>query len=178
MKPKLEVKYRLVLSHCPNGDIMYDARRGYWTPPMDPTRTEEAAATFYDAKQKFLAWINRNGLGGSNLDVNAGNLMDGKILVARFSYNGKLWHPDGHELPVEEGEAQATQDEDEGEVTGNLLVPKALWGKLCCLAEGVAWSADPLVEKVDEARSICAEIDAHYGAPTPGKYPRLEGAPA
>src|SRR5688572_11101765 len=82
MKPKSEVKYRLVLSHCPNGDIMYDARRGYWTPPMDAARTEEAADNFYDAKQKFLAWINRNGLGGSNLDVNAGNLMDGKILVA------------------------------------------------------------------------------------------------
>jgi hypothetical protein len=67
------------------------------------------------------------------------------------------------------GALPASEDQDECEdgVGQFLAVPKDLWGKLCCLAEGVAWSAEGASSFIREARGVCGEIDSFYGKPAP-----------
>lgn len=81
----------LLLEHGRNGDLPF----GYWTPPQDPPRTTATVKTIAAARKAFTAWRDRNGLGGGNMTMKTGELRNGKTLIGRFSYNGRLWSPDG-----------------------------------------------------------------------------------
>jgi hypothetical protein len=70
-------------------------------------------------------------------------------------------------VPVSAFPTSEDQDECEDGVGQFLAVPKDLWGKLCCLAEGVAWSAEGASSFIREARGVCGEIDSFYGKPAP-----------
>jgi hypothetical protein len=47
-----------------------------------------------DASAKFREWIDENGYGMSQLDAGSGDIMQGGELVARVSYNGRVWGPE------------------------------------------------------------------------------------
>lgn len=162
-------KLTLLLEHCKNPDIDDSQRRGYWSPPISPRKMRVEVADLAEAQQKFNDWIKRNGLGAGNLTRHCGDVMDGKILVGQFSYNGKLW-VNGKQAAIEEPPAAPPAEE---EVTGTVTVPKDLWSRLCSLAEGLAWSCEPLALMVDEARGVSKDVDKHYGQPTPGKFQRV-----
>ena len=98
---------KLTLWHCKNPDLMYGQGNGtgYRNEPTDPCRLTVEVDGFVQARQTMLAWIERNGLGGGNLRIGCGYVfVDGRI-VARVSYNGRIWTP--HEDWLEQVELVA-----------------------------------------------------------------------
>lgn len=246
---------KLKLQHCKNVDLMYGQGNGtgYWDAPVDPRHMLVDVADLADAQRKFISWRDRNHLGGGNMTRNCGDVMEGRKIVARISYNGRVWDANGKEIPldptkeqtppapfermerltVEKAEAfpdimcnhQDGVDEDiiafhrcvvtgfyvaeyrkrtpqndllfhagidakddsfttlEGAVawlkeqwlklqsdsnedasdSQLLTVPKALWGQLCCLAEGLLTVPEvPRSQLKEEARKACAGINKYY----------------
>ena len=168
-------EFTLYLEHCKNPDINDAQRRGYWQPPVSPRKMHVGCRDFDHARAQFLDWIKRNGFGIGNIPRECGTLKDGKRLIGRFEYNGKLMDAQGMEvLVLDTGSVPALPATDDvEEVTGTVTVPKDLWSRLCSLAEGLAWSTEPLALMVDEARVVCAAVDKYYGQPTPGKFQRV-----
>lgn len=103
-------KFTLVLSHVRNCDIRSG---GYWEEPTDPKKMVVGADTLVEARALFEAWRDRNGLGGGNMSRNCGDVREGRKVIARFSYNGRLWTPaefgtpEHKEINVETGEVIA-----------------------------------------------------------------------
>lgn len=82
----LEVKF----SHCKNPDIC----GGYWQHPLDAGRPRWIKTNSLDEAADFCrAFIARNELGSGNW--NGGTVRQGKKIVARVSYNGRVWTPEG-----------------------------------------------------------------------------------
>ena len=91
---------KLLLYHCRNVDLMYGQGNGsgYWEPPMDKTRTSVTVPDLLSASTAFREWIVRNHLGGGNIAHGSGNVIDGGRVVARITFNGRVWLPDGTEF--------------------------------------------------------------------------------
>ena len=85
---------KLKLIHAPNPDI----EAGYWTPPQDKKSITLEVANCKKARLEWLDWINRNGLGGGNLTTHSGEILKNNKVIARLSYNGRLWDCNGIEL--------------------------------------------------------------------------------
>ncbi len=83
----------LSLEHASNPDIP-----GYWEDPVDPKQLTVEVSSFEEARQHFVAWRDRNHLGGGNMTRRSGQLHDGNRLLGHFSYNARFWAPDGSEL--------------------------------------------------------------------------------
>jgi hypothetical protein len=89
---------KLILEHGKNPDI---DGGGYWTEPEDPKLAMKTVATLSEAQSEFIAWRDRNGLGGGNMTKRSGQVWkDAKTMVGRFSYNARLWDAAGKELEV------------------------------------------------------------------------------
>lgn len=88
---------KLTLHHGTNVDLMYGQGNGsgYWKKPKDKKSMRIDVATFAEAAKKFRDWIERNGLGSGNLEMDAGEVEgeDGRTL-ARVSHNGRIWTPE------------------------------------------------------------------------------------
>lgn len=167
-------EFTLHLEHCKNPDINDAQRRGYWQPPTSPRKLEVQCRDLEHARAQFLDWLRRNGFGIGNIPRNCGTLKDGARLIGRFEFNGKLMDAQGMEILVlNTGDPAPIPTTEDDEVTGEVTVPKELWSRLCALAEGLAWSTEPLALMVVEARKVCAAVDQHYGQPTPGKFQRV-----
>lgn len=83
----------VTLKHAKNPDIA----GGYWQEPVDPPKAQKVeVASLAEASQACRAYIERNGLGGGNWT--GGNVTDNGKTIARVSYNGRVWAPDGTEL--------------------------------------------------------------------------------
>lgn len=106
--PVSQKKFTLVLAHVANCDI----GGGYWETPVDPKKMVVGADTLVEARALFEAWVSRNGLGGGNMSsrLGTGNVREGRKVIARFSYNGRLWTtaefgtPEHKEIDVQTGE--------------------------------------------------------------------------
>jgi hypothetical protein len=81
------MKVALALSHKPNPDI----DGGYWVPPEDAGREVRVSVDSFEAASKAVrAYIERNGLGGSNF---TGGVVSKKgEPIAWVSYNGRVWN--------------------------------------------------------------------------------------
>jgi hypothetical protein len=89
---ELEGRCRVVLDHGPNPDI----RGGYWGPAPGEGKTSVPVKTFAEASRACRRYIEENGLGGGNWS--GGQVYCGRKLVARVSYNGRVWSPSGQSL--------------------------------------------------------------------------------
>lgn len=87
--PTAAKKYTVKLAHVKNPDI----EGGYWSPPAESGRIRFASAEdFQEASQACLDYIAKNELGSGNWA--GGEVTRGPELVARVSYNGKVWPPE------------------------------------------------------------------------------------
>lgn len=96
--------YILTLQHRPNPDI---GGKGYWQTPVTPNGVTMQVDNLADARSSFESWLGANGLGSGNMGRHCGEIrtQNGQ-LVGRFSYNGRFWNPEGHEVHIHEGAAQ------------------------------------------------------------------------
>lgn len=98
---------KLILQHGSNIDV----RGGYWETPVDPKLTAQTVTTIAEGRAAFVAWRERNHLGGGNMTKRSGELwQDAKTLLGRFSYNGRFWNPDGTEYVATKVFADSTPD--------------------------------------------------------------------
>jgi len=89
---ELKGKCRVILSHGYNPDI----EGGYWGARPDRDAISEPVKTLAEASKACRRYIEEHGLGGGNWT--GGKIYCGRKLVARVSYNGKVWSPDGARL--------------------------------------------------------------------------------
>lgn len=81
----------VILRHDPNPDIP-----GYWSPPVEDGRPRSVAVTsMEEASRVCREYIESNELGGGNWT--GGDVINAGKKVARISYNGRIWWPDGVE---------------------------------------------------------------------------------
>ena len=86
------VMMRLRLEHGRNPDI--GDRGGYWAPAVDRRRMEVEVGSFAQASRALRDWVDRNELGAGNMAGRCGEVTaDGRV-VARVSYNGRVWTPE------------------------------------------------------------------------------------
>jgi hypothetical protein len=100
-KAAAKAKFLVHLSHGPNPDLQYSGgySSGYWgDTPAEGAKNVEVS-TLADASDVVLAYIGRNGLGGGNWT--GGQVIKGGKVVARISYNGRIWGADGSEIVPE-----------------------------------------------------------------------------
>ena len=96
------VEMRVILEHGANPDI----DGGYWDETIDKKHTAKTVGTLSDARAAFIAWRDRNGLGGGNMTKECGTVYEGKKAIAKISFNGRVWtpfeygHPDHKEIAV------------------------------------------------------------------------------
>jgi len=85
----------VILQHCPNVDIMHDERRGYWRPVSAPPFQAVKVATLAEAADRVRQFVKGTGIGCGNFGRNCGNVLcaAGDRIVARVSYNGRVWTP-------------------------------------------------------------------------------------
>ena len=89
----LKGKCRVTLSHGHNPDI----EGGYWENPKDSGQTVSLPVkTLDEARLVCRRYIEENGLGGGNWT--GGEIYCNRKLVARVSYNGRVWSPSGARL--------------------------------------------------------------------------------
>ena len=87
---------KLILEYAPNPDLMNGQGNngsGFWGKPVDPRKMELQVKTLKLARKKFTAWIARNELGSGNMTRRSGLVYDGDKIVARVSYNGRVFTP-------------------------------------------------------------------------------------
>lgn len=76
----------VMLSHAPNPDII----GGYWDEPAEPGNFRKVEVKDFDEASRICCeYIARNGLGGGNWT--GGAIIEGEKVVARISYNGRIW---------------------------------------------------------------------------------------
>lgn len=81
----------VILRHDANPDIP-----GYWSPPVDDGRPKAVTvASLEEASRVCREYIERNELGGGNWT--GGDVTEGGQVIARISYNGRIWLSDGAE---------------------------------------------------------------------------------
>ena len=86
---------KLLLYHAKNPDLMYGQGNGtgYWVEPIDPRKMVIEVADLSHARQALRDWVERNELGCGNMAADCGDvIVDGRI-VARISFNGRVWAP-------------------------------------------------------------------------------------
>ena len=85
----------LILHHSKNPDLMYGQGNGtgYWAEPIDPRRMVIEVDDFFQASIEMRDWVARNQLGGGNMAKDCGDVILDNRIVARISYNGKVWTP-------------------------------------------------------------------------------------
>lgn len=87
---------KLTLHHVKNVDLMHGQGdgSGYWQPPIEPgKRRQIEVKSLADASAQYRAWIDRNGLGGGNMALHSGEVVENGRVIARISYNGRIWEP-------------------------------------------------------------------------------------
>lgn len=86
---------KITLHHVKNVDLTNGQGNGtgYWDYPVDPARTTKVVSSLREASDALMAWVRRNRLGGGNLARDCGLVRDGKKVLARVSYNGRVWEP-------------------------------------------------------------------------------------
>ena len=88
---------KLTLHHVKNVDLMYGQGNGsgYWEPPVDKARMVVDVTSNEEAFAAMREWVKRNHLGCGNCARDCGTLKDnaGKV-VARVSFNGRVWTPE------------------------------------------------------------------------------------
>ena len=83
---------KLRLEHGTNPDIGY--RGGYWVQPVDQRRMEVEVESLTQASRELMDWVDRNELGCGNMAGHCGEVtVDGRV-VAKVSYNGRVWTPE------------------------------------------------------------------------------------
>lgn len=88
---------RMIVGHAKNPAIC----GGYWDDPTDPARERKIPVDdLGDASRKFREFIERNRLGMGNLTRRSGWVLEGGAMVARVSYNGAVWSPEGNWIEV------------------------------------------------------------------------------
>jgi len=81
-------RMNLTLQH----DINVDIDGGYWEKPIDKKNMVVSVGSVEEAVNTFIAWRDRNGLGGGNMTRESGKIYtEGGDFVARISYNGRVW---------------------------------------------------------------------------------------
>ena len=85
---------KVVLSHAKNPDI----DGGYWSQTTDSGRAVKCSVlSLTEASQVCRRYIDRNNLGGGNWT--GGRVLDEHgAVVARVSYNGRVWDKNGLEV--------------------------------------------------------------------------------
>ena len=93
---------KLILEHGTNVDLMHGQGdgTGYWTPPRCPEHQEVDVPDLKSASVRFRMWIAETGLGGGNMTKESGKVFDGDQVVARVSYNGRVWDAEDKEILV------------------------------------------------------------------------------
>lgn len=85
----------VTVSHCPNPDV----KGGYWTDPLDYAHSVKIqVASFQEASEVCRKYIDRNNLGAGNWD--GGLVFKNRTLVARVSYNGRVWDLEDNEIKI------------------------------------------------------------------------------
>jgi hypothetical protein len=87
---------KLILEYAPNPDLMNGQGNGsgFWGSPVDFPKQAPEVKSLKDAQKKFVAWRERNQLGGGNMARHTGEVYDDKKkCIARISYNGRVWTP-------------------------------------------------------------------------------------
>lgn len=80
----------VILEHGPNPD--FDG--GYHAEPRQPRVVERKVETLVEAREVFIKWRDWNQLGGGNMTRRSGSVYDGVDVIARISYNGRVWTPE------------------------------------------------------------------------------------
>ena len=87
---------RLLLASVGNPDFNQDPDRPMWS--CEPDK-EVDVNSFAEASKACRQFINDNDLGGGNWA--GGKIYEGSKLIAKVSYNGRVWDPDSGEEIVE-----------------------------------------------------------------------------
>ena len=87
------------LDHTANPDI----GRGYWGGTPNEGLSIAVVESFAQASKKATEYIARNDLGSGNWTGGAVFDEHGTV-VARVSYNGRVWAPDGNEINIDDDE--------------------------------------------------------------------------
>jgi hypothetical protein len=88
-------KMIIILHHVKNVDLMHGQGNGtgYWEPAIDKRRIVQEVSSLAEASAALTQWVARNGLGGGNLARDCGEVRDNGKVIARVSYNGRVWEP-------------------------------------------------------------------------------------
>jgi hypothetical protein len=85
------------LIHAKNPDL----RGGYWDEPIDPKNTTAEITSLKEARKVYRDWIIKNGLGGGNLTMKSGQVTENDKVIARVSFNGRVWDNEGKEIIID-----------------------------------------------------------------------------
>ena len=90
---------KVLLHHAKNPDLTCGQGNGtgYWVEPIDPRNMLVEVDGLAEARQEMLDWVERNELGCGNMAMDCGEVIVEGRLVARVSYNGRIWAPYGHD---------------------------------------------------------------------------------
>lgn len=92
----LALAFTIKLHHCPRFETGgYDCGA-----PACKRKQQIPVGNLKEASEVMRKWITDSELGGSNLDRDCGKVMDGNSLVAKVSYNGRVWGVDGQEIAI------------------------------------------------------------------------------
>lgn len=86
---------KVKLAHAPNPDI---SGGGYWGGKPSVKTQWVTVKDFAEASTVCRTFINRYALGGGNWT--GGQVKDGSKVIARVSYNGRVWDRDNVEIPL------------------------------------------------------------------------------
>jgi hypothetical protein len=87
---------KIKLIHAKNPDLAY----GYWEDPIDPRNMIAEVTSLKEASQVYRAWITKNRLGGGNVTMRSGQVTVNNKVIARVSYNGRVWDTKGKEIII------------------------------------------------------------------------------
>ena len=88
---------RIRLEHVKNVDLICGQgdSSGYWCEPVDPEELYLFVESLRDASMILREWVTRNGLGGGNMARCCGEVTEDNRVIAKVSYNGRVWTPEG-----------------------------------------------------------------------------------
>lgn len=89
---------KVELSHCKNPDL--GRTGGYWSAMARPRKKAVAVESFAEASRVCREYTEKYELGGGNWS--GGKITDDKgTMIARVSYNGRVWDTDGKQIKLD-----------------------------------------------------------------------------
>lgn len=83
-----------ILLKCEHNSDISD-HGGYWEgePPPQECNKLVVISSLKEGSEVLRGWVNEHSLGGGNMSRRCGEVREDSKIVARVSYNGRVWTP-------------------------------------------------------------------------------------